>query len=56
MRFLNRTEQRQVTETMTALLIPMFPYLNDETRERIEIGLRILRNTDVAIKEKSEED
>ena len=47
MKFKDRKEQRQVTETFTDLLMPMMKYLNEETKEQIEIGLRILNNTEI---------
>ena len=47
MKFKDRAEQRQVTETFTDLLMPMMKHLNEETKEQIVIGLRILRDTEV---------
>ena len=55
MKFKDRKEQRQVTETMGALLLPLMPFLNEETCNRIEIGMRILRDTDIEEQEKDDE-
>ena len=46
-RFKDRTEQRQVVETFTDMLMPMMKYLNEETKEKIEIGLRILSGMEI---------
>ena len=47
MKYSSRKEQRNVTEQMVALLEPIKYYLNDYTRECVEIALRILMDTGV---------
>ena len=52
MKFKDREEQRRVTETMSALIMPLLPYLVDEVAERVQIGMRILFHTGIGEEEK----
>ena len=47
MKFKDKKQQRDVCETMVALLIPLKDKLNDKNRECVEITLRILSETEV---------
>ena len=47
MKFKDRKQQRDVCETMVALLIPLKDKLNNKNRECVEITLRILSETEV---------
>lgn len=43
----SRKQQREVTEFLTSILIPLKSYVKPENRENIDVALRILSNTDV---------
>lgn len=47
MKFIDRNQQRIVCETMDDLLAPMKKHCNKNTKEAIEITLRILAETEV---------
>ena len=47
MRFANRQEARHVLETMDALVASLNNFLNDETKERVSIAMRILHDTKI---------
>ena len=43
----SRFEQRQVTETMNALLLPMIRYFDDNTKEIVKRALYLLEHIDI---------
>ena len=47
MKYKDRKEQRRITERMAALLCPLKQYLDDDTRECVDIALRILQDTEI---------
>ena len=55
MKFKNRKEQREVTETMNALLLPLMQYLNEETSTIVKKSLEILSTVEIENKENSDE-
>lgn len=52
MTYKNRKEQRNVTETMSSLLLPLKNSCSENVCECIDITLRILAETDVRSEEK----
>ena len=54
-KFKNRKEQRKVTETMNALLLPLLPYCNNDTKAIIIRALYLLREIDIEPQERSGE-
>ena len=40
-------QQRDVTEFISAILIPLKSYVKPENREHIDVALRVLANTDI---------
>lgn len=52
MKFKNRKEQRHVIELLDAILEPLKPYLNEDTKECITIAMRILREVGVESEDK----
>ena len=46
-KFKNRLEARKVNETMTGMLCPLKYYCDKETKNYIEVALRILQETEV---------
>lgn len=53
-KFKDRKEQREVTETMEALLLPMLNYLNADTVIRVKKALYLLGEIEIE-PQKSEE-
>lgn len=53
-KFKNRKEQRQVTETMNALLCPMLDYLNVDTTIKVKRALYLLGEIDIESQESEE--
>lgn len=53
-KFKNRKEQRQVTETMNALLCPMLDYLNVDTAIKVKRALYLLGEIDIESQESEE--
>ena len=51
----DRCEQRKVTETMNALLLPLLPYLNNETAIVVKRALYLLGEIDIESRERSKE-
>ena len=56
MRFADRKEQRVVTETMNALLLPAINYMESKTRFCIKKTLQILNDTKVVGEEEEDEE
>lgn len=54
-KYKDRKEQRMVTETMGALLLPMVDFLNNNTAILVRRALFILGETDIESQEESEE-
>lgn len=46
-KFKDRKEQREVTETMNALLLPMLDYLNADTAIKVKRALYLLGEIDI---------
>lgn len=46
-KFKDRKEQREVTETMNFLLLPMLPYLNNDTAIKVRRGLYLLGEIEI---------
>lgn len=51
-KFKDRKEQREVTETMDRVLLPLLEYLNAETAIKIRRGLYLLSKIDVEPQER----
>ena len=47
MKYKDRREQRNVSEVMESLLIPMFPFFNEKTSKLVWTALKIIRETEV---------
>lgn len=54
-KFKDRKEQRNVTETMNSLLLPLLPYLSSETAIVVKRALYLLGEIEVEPQEGSEE-
>lgn len=54
MGYKDRREQRKVTEVMNALLLPLLPYLNDDTATIVKRALHILGETGIEPQESEE--
>lgn len=54
-KFKNRKEQREVTETMNSVLLPLLEHFNTETAIKIRRGLYLLSEIDVEPQEGEEE-
>lgn len=52
-KFKDRKEQRKITETMSALLLPMLPYLNSNTAIIVKRALYLLGEIEIEL-QKSE--
>ena len=50
-KFKNRKEQREITETMDRVLLPLLEYFNAETAIKIRRGLYLLSKIDVESQE-----
>ena len=46
-KFKDRKEQRGLTETMNALLLPMLDYLNADTARKVKRALYLLSEIDI---------
>lgn len=46
-KFKNRKEQREITETMDSVLLPLLEYFNAETAIKIRRGLYLLSKIDI---------
>ena len=55
-KFKDRKEQRKVTETMDALLLPMLSYLNSETKTIVRRALYLLGEIEVEPQERSDKE
>ena len=55
-KFKDRKEQREVTETMNALLVPMMHYLNADTAKRVRRALYLLENIDIEPQKSEDEE
>jgi hypothetical protein len=55
-KFMDRKEQREVTETMNALLLPMLDYLNTDTAIRVRRALYLLGKIDVEAQESEDKE
>lgn len=55
MKFKNRKEQRMVTETMGSLLNSLKLHVNDQTRAAIDITLYIIDETEVEVRENTDD-
>lgn len=53
-KFKDRKEQREVTETMNALLLPMLDYLNADTTIKVKRALYLLGEIDIEPQESEE--
>lgn len=53
-KFKDRKEQRKVTETMNALLLPLLSYCNNDTKEIIKRALYLLGEIEVEPQEREE--
>ena len=53
-KFKDRKEQREVTETMNALLAPMVYYLNADTARKVRRALYLLDNIEIEPQESEE--
>lgn len=47
MKYENRKQKREVSEFISAILSPLKWHLKEEEQELLEIGLRIINNTEV---------
>ena len=47
MKYKDLREQRNVSEVMESLLIPMFPFFNEKTSKLVWTALKIIRETEV---------
>lgn len=47
MKYENRKQRREVSEFMSAILVPLKYYLKEEEQELLEVALRIINNTEV---------
>jgi hypothetical protein len=54
-KFKDRKEQREVTETMEALLLPMLNYLNTDTAIRVRRALYLLGEIEIEPQTESED-
>lgn len=45
--FPSRREKRRTVEAFDGVLMPLMPYLNDETKELIKNGMSVMRDADV---------
>jgi len=55
-KFKNRKEQREVTETMDRVLLPLLEYINTETAIKIRRGLYLLSKIDVEPQESEDKE
>lgn len=46
-KFENRKEQRKVTETMNALLLPLLSYLDNDTKDIVKQALHLLGKIEI---------
>lgn len=53
-KFKDRKEQREVTETMNALLLPMLDYLNADTAIKVRRALYLLGKIEIESQEGEE--
>ena len=51
-KYQSRKEQRNVTETMSALLLPLLPYLNSDTAIIVKRALYLLGEIEVDLQER----
>lgn len=51
-KFKNRKEQQKVTETINALLLPLLPYCNNDTKAIIIRALYLLGEIDIEPQER----
>ena len=54
-KFKSRKEQREITETMNAVLLPLLEHFDTETEIKIRRGLDLLSKIDIEPQEGSEE-
>ena len=54
MGYKDRREQRKVTETMNALLLPLLPYLNSDTAIIIKRALYLLGEIEIEPQERED--
>lgn len=45
--FSSRREKRRTVEAFDGVLMPLMPYLNDETKELIKNGMSVMRDAEV---------
>lgn len=50
-KFKDRKEQRQVTETMNSLLLPLLPHLTNDTATIVERALYLLKEIEIESQE-----
>ncbi len=55
-RYQNRKEQRNVTETMNALLLPLLPHLTNDTAITVKRALYLLGEIEVEPQERSDKE
>lgn len=53
-KFKDRKEQREVTETMDKVLLPLLEYLNDDTAIKVRRALYLLSEIDIDFQESEE--
>ena len=55
-KFKNRKEQREITEIMNEVLLPLLKYINTETAIKIRRGLYLLSKIDVEPQESEDKE
>ena len=55
-KYKDRKEQRKVIETMSALLLPLLPYYDNDTKDIIKRALYLLGEIEVEPQESEEEE
>ena len=51
MKFTTRKEQRQVIETINAIILPLIPHLKEDEAKAVQTAIRILQGVEVESEE-----